>query len=109
MHEDHEVRKMRKEVHLLRWYVLLLTSILAAFWFMGFRQQSDKQHFSEIDVERLNIVEANEKYRMVISNRRLAPDPVMDGVVNKRQGNVSSPGIMFYNDEGDESGALLSV
>ena len=109
MIDQQKIHRMHKELIIFRTYVIFLTSLLAVFWFAGFTRQSDKQHFTEIDVERLNIVEANGKYRMVISNRSLAPDPVMDGITSKRQGNFSSPGIIFYNDEGDESGALVSV
>ena len=41
--------------------------------------QSPKQRFSEIDVERINVVEADGTVKLVIANRQRAPDQVMGG------------------------------
>ena len=44
---------------------------------------------------------------MVISNRERFPDLILDGKASgARQGNTSA-GLLFYNEKGDESGALL--
>lgn len=60
----------------------------------------------EIDVERINLVEADGTVRMVLSNTARAPDPVCSGDTFKRSGGISA-GIIFYNDEGDECGGLV--
>lgn len=61
--------------------------------------------FTEIDAERINIVDHDGKLRMVISNKDRFPAPVMNGKTFHRQG-AASPGMIFYNDEGDEDGGL---
>ena len=59
-----------------------------------------------IDVERINVVEQDGTLRMVFANSALAPDPVVDGQVLKRDsGNAA--GIVFYNEHGDECGGLV--
>ncbi|RYZ79831.1 MAG: hypothetical protein EOP04_27045, partial [Proteobacteria bacterium] len=62
--------------------------------------------FTEINVQRINIVSAAGRKTMVLSNAERFPDPVTDGKVTKRSGNVR-PGIIFYNGIGDESGGLI--
>src|SRR5262249_671525 len=70
-------------------------------------QSSQKPKFAEIDVERINIVEKDGTIKMVISNKERTPDPMMGGKpLGKRQGD-KSPGIIFYNDQGDEDGGLV--
>ena len=59
-----------------------------------------------IEVERINLVEGDGTLRMVLANSALAPDPVVDGQVMKRDsGNAA--GILFYNEHGDECGGLV--
>ena len=68
--------------------------------------QSPKQRFSEIDVERINVVEADGTVKLVIANRQRAPDQVMEGQSRPRAENNKSPGITFFDDAGDEAGGL---
>ncbi len=51
-------------------------------------------------------METDGTLRLVISNRARAPDPVCDGQTFQRDGG-NSPGLIFYNDEGDECGGLV--
>jgi hypothetical protein len=64
------------------------------------------RRFEEIDVERINLVDPNGTLRLAIHNRERIPDPGVDGVTFKRQGNPAS-GFIFFNDEGDECGGFL--
>lgn len=76
--------------------LILLTIIL----FMD--NQSTK--FEEIDVERINIVEADGTLKLAIFNsNRLKRG--LDG--DKRAGSGSISGMLFYNQEGYETGGLL--
>ncbi len=59
-----------------------------------------------LEVERVDIVEADGTTRLVISNSARAPDPRCDGQTFKRSGG-NSAGLIFYNEEGDECGGLV--
>lgn len=102
--------KLEREVRFLKFYAALATVLIAFLVFAAFAQQSRKPRFEEIDVERLNIVEKDGQVKMVISNKDRLPGPgnVVTGKFTARQG-LKTPGILFYNDKGDESGGLIYV
>jgi hypothetical protein len=56
-------------------------------------------------VERINIVEPDGSYRMVISNRPRSIGPIYKGKPFGYPGGTR-PGIIFFNDEGTENGGL---
>ncbi|HEV2445231.1 MAG TPA: hypothetical protein VGS58_04895 [Candidatus Sulfopaludibacter sp.] len=68
--------------------------------------QAPGNRFTEIEVERLNLVESSGKLDMVIANSQRMPDPIVSGKTMKRSG-ASSPGFIFYNGNGDEDGGLV--
>lgn len=66
--------------------------------------QSENHKFEEIDVERINIVEANGTLKLALFNSaRLTRG--LDG--DKRVGTGNISGILFYNEEGYEAGGLV--
>jgi hypothetical protein len=71
-----------------------------------FAQSDRKQRFTEIDVERINILEADGTVKLVIANRERAPDQVSEGQSRPRTASNKSPGITFFDDAGDEAGGL---
>ena len=71
-----------------------------------FAQSDRKQRFTEIDVERINILEADGTVKLVIANRERAPDQVSEGQSRPRTADNKSPGITFFDDAGDEAGGL---
>ncbi|HXW05201.1 MAG TPA: hypothetical protein VD833_08215, partial [Vicinamibacterales bacterium] len=71
-----------------------------------FAQSSQKQRFTEFDVERINIVEADGTVKLVIANRERSPDQVSEGQSRPRAAANKSPGITFFDDAGDEAGGL---
>lgn len=97
--------KFEKELRLLKGYAVASTLLFAVFAFAAFAYSSRKQKFEEIDVERINVVEKDGKLKMVISNRERQPDPITAGKILPRDGK--SPGMIFYNDQGDECGGLI--
>src|SRR5258706_11164251 len=96
---------LERQVRILQLYTGALTVALAALLLSGF--QNRKQKFQELDVERLNIVEADGKLRMTISNKERVPEPIVNGktFTGARKG-AKSAGIIFFNDKGDECGGL---
>jgi hypothetical protein len=68
--------------------------------------EQHRSKFTEIDVERINVVDQDGTVRMVIANKDRSADPVLNGkVLGRRAGTY--PGIIFFNDQGDECGGLL--
>jgi hypothetical protein len=74
----------------------------------AFAPQNKKIRFEEIDVERINIVEPDGRIALVLANKERLPGPVIGGKTYERVG-LKSPGILFYNHKGDESGGLRTA
>jgi hypothetical protein len=89
----------------LRTLVTLMSVVLIL---AAFAPQNQKTRFQEIDVERINIVEPDGRIALVLANKERLPGPVMDGKTYERVG-LKSPGILFYNHEGNESGGLRTA
>ena len=68
---------------------------------------TQRQHFDEINVERINVVEKDGTLRMTLSNGARMPDPVIGGKTYPlRSGSRARAGIIFFNEEGNENGGL---
>ena len=102
--------KLEKQVRILKTYAVVATIICAVFVLAAFTTQSRKQKFEEIDVERINVVEKDGQVKMVISNKERFPGPgnIVTGKFGTRSG-LKAPGILFYNEKGDECGGLIYV
>lgn len=97
------MEKLQRDVRLLKAYAVFATLLLGVFIFSGFGQTNQKTKFTEIDVERINIVEKDGKLKMVISNGERQHPGVIDG---KTLSRTRPPGILFFNERGDECGGL---
>ena len=97
--------QIRRELRLLKGYAIVVTALLGTISLAAFKQASQKQKFTEIDVERINVVEKDGKLRMVISNRDRSIGPIYKGKPFGYKGGTR-PGIIFFNDEGTENGGL---
>jgi hypothetical protein len=95
---------MSKELRVLRIYTAVLTVAVAGLALTAFRQPG-RTRFSEIDVERINIVEPDGSLRMIIANRPRSSGPIYKGKPFGYPGGTR-PGIIFFNDEGTENGGL---
>jgi hypothetical protein len=99
-------REVRRQTRALRAYAGFLTIAAGTVALAAFRPQvAQKSRFTEIDVERINIVEPDGKLRMVISNRPRSIGPIYKGKPFGYPGG-GRPGIIFFNDEGTENGGL---
>jgi hypothetical protein len=94
------------QLRVLRWYTGITTIILAALSTSAFTRSAQRTRFSEIDVERINVVESDGKVRMVIANRSRSPAPLSHGKPFLAASAGTRPGIIFYNDEQSENGGL---
>ena len=86
-------------------YAFAATLVIAVLLLTAF-QNSSKKKFTEIDVERLNIVQRDGKIKVVLSNNAKSSDVV----VGRKTivANRNECGIYFYNDLGEESGGLYT-
>jgi hypothetical protein len=96
---------LERDVRFLKAYAVVTSVLLGVLVLGGFQQQTQKTKFEEIDVERINVVEPNGMYRMVISNRPRSIGPIYKGTPFGYAGG-GRPGIIFFNDEGTENGGL---
>src|SRR3954464_10190818 len=107
------MNQLERDVRFLKWYAIVTTTIGVVGCAAAFRPSQsptpapgdDHQHFKEISVERINVVEPDGKYRMVISNRPRSIGPIYKGKPFGYAGGTR-PGIIFFNDEGTENGGL---
>lgn len=106
-------RRIEKELRFLKLYAFAMTALMIVIVLSGFRQaapgvqgtQGQRAKFTEIDVERINVLEPNGNYRMVISNRARSIGPIFRGKPFGYPGGTR-PGIIFFNDENTENGGL---
>ena len=87
-------------------YSGILTLAFAATIITGFAENERKASFDQIDVQRINIVGPDGKNQLVISNRQLMPEAILDGKTFQSHGRHDGAGLIFYNSEGDEDGGL---
>ena len=76
--------------------ILLLTAL----------RRGTPTRFEELDVERINVIEANGALRMVISNKARSPGPLHRGKPFAYAGGTR-PGMIFYSEEQTEVGGLV--
>lgn len=97
--------KTQREFRFLKAYALVSSVLLAGLLFVAARTAATKVKFEEIDVERINIVEKDGTLRLAIANRDRSPGVVIGGKYFKsREGQ--RPGMIFFNDKGDECGGM---
>src|SRR5688572_21997591 len=89
--------------------MLLTAGIVSGVIAVTAFRQSQKTRFTEIDVERINVVEKDGKLRLTISNAARLPDPIIGGKSYPLRGGTGagSGGMIFFNDDGNENGGLV--
>jgi hypothetical protein len=103
--------ELEREVRRLKIYsaaatVLAVTALFAA---QG-RAQSKATRFTEIDVERVNIVEADGRPALVLANTQRIPGPYIAGKELPKElsaGRTGSAGLIFIDAQGNEVGGLV--
>lgn len=99
--------RLERDVLFLKRYAIVSTLacvviVAAAFTRDGMPR---REKFTEIDVERINVVEPNGNYRLIISNRARSIGPIYKGKPFGYAGG-NRPGLIWFNDEGTENGGL---
>jgi hypothetical protein len=94
---------IHSQLRFLRIYAVTSSIILVVLCTGAFRQAKN-QALDELTVGRINIVDADGKLRMVLSNKDRMHPGMMDGKMIDRPRPVA--GLLFFNEEGDEVGGL---
>lgn len=95
---------LERDVLYLKRYAIVSTIAFGALAVSALTPQQ-RARFDVIDVERINVLEPDGKYRMVISNRPRSIGPIYKGRPFGYPGG-GRPGMIFFNDEGTENGGL---
>jgi hypothetical protein len=93
---------------LLLLLVIGVWALVLLLWFPRARfaaNSSGTKKFDVVNVERINVVDADGKPRLVISNAARFPDPVVRGKSVKRSIGDTA-GMLFYEADGNETGGL---
>src|SRR5262245_7681242 len=98
-------QKLERDVRFLKRYAVVTTGVMLVMAVGAFFRPPRHEKFTEIDVERINVVEPDGKYRLVISNRPRSIGPIYKGKAFAYPGGTR-PGLIFFNDEGTENGGL---
>ncbi|MCR5886989.1 hypothetical protein LRS06_04195 [Hymenobacter sp. J193] len=101
-----DTQKLARDVKFLKAYALSTMLVPAVALLCAFGKPDKPVRFGEISVERLNLVERDGTVKMVMSNKERFPQGVtIDGkhIDYKR----THPGMLFYNDKGEECGGLI--
>lgn len=94
--------KFQKQLRALKLYNACLTILVLGMLFFSFSNKDKKVRYNELTVERLNVVNKQGKYVLIIGNRDNLPGSTMNGVEFSQQKRGS--GFIFYNEDGDECG-----
>src|SRR3954469_9124976 len=101
--------QLRREITRLRRTTAIAVSLLVVVGASAFVQARARTTFDEIDVQRINVREANGTLRLTISNHARLPKAVVGGQKYPLRGGWGgqSAGRIFFNDEGNEDVGLV--
>ncbi len=103
---DEDQKKIQRELRLLKGWAVLSTVLFGAFLLVAADSQGGKAKFDEIDTQRINILGADGKLRLTLSNNEKSPGPIIGGQVMKSRDGKRGAGLIFFNDNGDECGGM---
>lgn len=99
-------QRIYRELRLLKAWAVVSSVLLGAFMLIAAKTQSGKVKFDEIDTQRINILGADGKLRLTISNNEKSPGPIIGGQPMKSRDGKRGAGLIFFNDNGDECGGM---
>ena len=98
-------QQLERDVRFLKRYSIVMTAMLLVVSVGAFVRPPRHEKFGEIDVERINVVEPDGKYRLIISNTPRSIGPIYKRKPFGYEGG-NRPGLIFFNDEGTENGGF---
>jgi hypothetical protein len=101
-----QIQSIQKELRLVKAWAVVSTVLFAGFILIAADSQNSKAKFDEIDTQRINILGADGKLRLTLSNNEKSPGPIIGGQVMKSRDGKRGAGLIFFNDNGDECGGM---
>ena len=101
-----KIRSIRREIQVLRVYAFAST-VAAGLFLLGAVHQGKSLTFDTLTVHRINVLDREGKLAMVLTNHDDFPPPIVNGKPVKRMSGNDTSGLVFYNQQGDEQGALI--
>jgi hypothetical protein len=103
--------QLEREVRVLKAYAAVSTALVvfALLAALG-GAQTQKARFTEIDTERINVVEADGRPALVLANTQRLPGPMLAGKELAKElsaGRIGSAGMIFIDAQGNEVGGLV--
>ena len=100
------MKKINRELVILRTFTVCVVASMAVLLFAF--KEAGNQKFGTIDVERINIVEADGTVKMVITNVEQFPNgtETVNGIVTNK-GRKKRSGMIYFNEEGLECGGFI--
>jgi hypothetical protein len=86
-------------------YAGVLTAVFVATVLSGVASTGGTARFTELTVERLNLIEPDGTLRLVLSDRARFPGAIIRG--HEYPHARPDAGLLFFNDEGTEDGGLI--
>ena len=99
--------RLRREIRFLRCYALGVTVLGGALFLVGAVHSARPTEFDRIVAHRIDIVDREGKLAMVLTDHDDFPDPIQNGKTGHRTSGSDENGIVFYNQDGNEQGALI--
>jgi hypothetical protein len=102
---DLRIRALERQLQRHRRVGGVAVIVGAALALAAFQGREQKARFTEVDVERLNVIEPDGQLVLSMANTARLPDPLHDGktVATDRTG----PGMIFFDGKGEEVGGLI--
>jgi hypothetical protein len=101
------ISRLRREIRFLRCYALGVTVLGGALFLVGAMHSARATDFDRIVAHRIDIVDRKGKLAMVLTDHDDFPEPIMNGKTRHRASGADENGIVFYNQDGNEQGALI--
>jgi hypothetical protein len=109
-----DTKRIERDLRFLKLYAGAMTLVLGVMSVAAFTRhtptqvgeiQGTKAKFDVIDVERINVLEPDGKYRLILSNRPRSIGPIYKMKPFGYAGG-GRPGMIWFNDEGTENGGF---
>lgn len=102
-----EVESLKQEIRILRALVMAMLGIGTIVLVGAVRGGWPNESFDTLAVHRINVLDREGKVAMVITNHDDFPAPIVNGKAVVRSSGGDENGIVFYNQTGNEQGALI--
>jgi len=109
-----DTTRIERDVRILKLYAGAMTLVVGVLSLAAFTRhaptqvgeiQGTRAKFDVIDVERINVLEPDGKYRLILSNRPRSIGPIYKMKPFGYEGG-GRPGMIWFNDEGTENGGF---